>query len=113
MSFLVICAVALLASALTFFSGFGLGTLLLPAFALFVPIEQAVALTAIVHLLNSLFKLLLTGKHADWRVVFVTDELRLTHGDTGATTCVPVGQHFYSVEMTDFHRSAGDWRVRQ
>ncbi len=69
MSFLVICAVALLASALTFFSGFGLGTLLLPAFALFVPIEQAVALTAIVHLLNSLFKLLLTGKHADWRVV--------------------------------------------
>ena len=69
MSYLVICAVALLASALTFFSGFGLGTLLLPAFALFVPVEQAVALTAIVHLLNSLFKLLLTAKHADWRVV--------------------------------------------
>jgi uncharacterized protein len=68
MDYLVICIVALLASALTFFSGFGLGTLLLPAFALFVPIEQAVALTAIVHLLNSLFKLLLTAKHADWRV---------------------------------------------
>jgi uncharacterized membrane protein YfcA len=39
MSYLVVCAVALLASALTFFSGFGLGTLLLPAFALFFPIE--------------------------------------------------------------------------
>lgn len=69
MSYLVVCAVALLASALTFFSGFGLGTLLLPAFALFVPVEQAVALTAVVHFLNSLFKLVLTGRHADLRVV--------------------------------------------
>lgn len=69
MSYLIICTVALLASALTFFSGFGLGTLLLPAFALFFPIEQAVALTAIVHFLNSLFKLALTGRHADWHVV--------------------------------------------
>lgn len=69
MSYLIICTVALLASALTFFSGFGLGTLLLPAFALFFPIEQAVALTAVVHFLNSLFKLVLTGRHADRSVV--------------------------------------------
>jgi len=69
MSYLIICTVALLASALTFFSGFGLGTLLLPVFALFFPIEQAVALTAIVHFLNSLFKLALTWRHADWHVV--------------------------------------------
>ena len=69
MSYLIICTVALLASALTFFSGFGLGTLLLPAFVLFFPIEQAVALTAIVHFLNSLFKLALTGRHADRKVV--------------------------------------------
>jgi uncharacterized membrane protein YfcA len=65
MSYLVICSVACAASMLTFFSGFGLGTLLLPAFALFVPVEQAVALTAVVHLLNSMFKLLLVGRHAD------------------------------------------------
>ena len=69
MSYLVICTVALLASALTFFSGFGLGTLLLPAFALFFPVEQAVALTAVVHFLNGLFKLALVWRHADWRVV--------------------------------------------
>lgn len=66
---LIICTVALLASALTFFSGFGLGTLLLPAFALFFPVEQAVALTAVVHFLNNLFKLMLTGRHADRTVV--------------------------------------------
>jgi uncharacterized membrane protein YfcA len=69
MSYLVICAVALIASALTFFSGFGLGTLLLPTFALFFPIEHAVALTAVVHFLNSLFKLVLAGRHADRGVV--------------------------------------------
>jgi len=69
MSYLVICVVALLASGLTFFSGFGLGTLLLPAFALFFPIEQAVAMTAIVHFLNGLFKLALVGRNADRRVV--------------------------------------------
>lgn len=69
MSYLVICIVALLASALTFFSGFGLGTLLLPAFALFFPIEQAIALTAVVHFLNGLFKLVLVARHADWGTV--------------------------------------------
>ncbi len=69
MDYLVICTVALLASALTFFSGFGLGTLLLPAFALFFPIEQAIALTAVVHFLNGLFKLALVGRHADRGVV--------------------------------------------
>jgi uncharacterized protein len=66
--YLVICTVALLASGLTFFSGFGLGTLLLPAFALFFPAEVAVALTAVVHLLNSLFKLLLVGRRANFKV---------------------------------------------
>ena len=65
MEFLIPCTVALLASLLTFFSGFGLGTLLLPAFALFFPVEQAVAMTAVVHFLNNLFKLALTGRHLD------------------------------------------------
>jgi uncharacterized membrane protein YfcA len=68
MMYLVVCAVALLASALTFFSGFGLGTLLLPAFALFFPVEQAVAMTAVVHFFNGVFKLALVGRHVNWRV---------------------------------------------
>ena len=56
MEYTVIILVALFASALTLFSGFGLGTLLMPAFAFFFPIEIAVALTAVVHLLNNIFK---------------------------------------------------------
>jgi uncharacterized membrane protein YfcA len=69
MSYLIICTVALFVSALTLFSGFGLGTLLMPAFALFFPIEVAVAATAIVHLANNIFKVALVGKKADFSVV--------------------------------------------
>lgn len=65
----LICAAAFAASALTFVSGFGLGTLLTPVFALFFPVQTAIATTAVVHLANNLFKLLLTGRAADWRVV--------------------------------------------
>lgn len=61
---------ALLASCLTFFSGFGLGTLLMPVVALFLPVEVAIAVTAIVHLANNLFKLALVGKKADRSVVW-------------------------------------------
>ena len=52
-------------SFLTFFSGFGLGTILLPVFSLFFSIEIAIALTGVVHLLNSIFKVSLIGRHAD------------------------------------------------
>jgi uncharacterized membrane protein YfcA len=69
MIYLVICGVAFAASGLTFFSGFGLGTLLLPAFAFFFPVEQAVAMTAVVHFLNGLFKVALVGRSASRKVV--------------------------------------------
>ena len=69
MIYFVICLVALLGSALTLFSGFGLGTLLVPVFALFFPLPVAIGATAIVHLLNNLFKLVLLGKHANKNVL--------------------------------------------
>lgn len=69
MDYLLIAAIALLASGLTLFSGFGLGTILMPVFALFFPVPAAIAATAIVHLANNLFKLALVGRSADWRVV--------------------------------------------
>lgn len=69
MEYLLVCAVALLVSGLTLFSGFGLGTLLMPAFALFFPLPVAIAATAVVHLANNLFKVVLVGREADWGVV--------------------------------------------
>lgn len=69
MDYVIVALVAGLASCLTFFTGFGLGTLLLPAFSLFFPVTIAVALTGTVHFLNGLFKLALVGRRASWRVV--------------------------------------------
>lgn len=69
MHYLFICSAAFLASGLTLFSGFGLGTLLMPVFALFFPLKVAVGLTAVVHFLNNLFKLALFGRQADKGVV--------------------------------------------
>lgn len=71
MEIIIIGLVAFAASLLTFFSGFGLGTLLLPAFALFFPIDVSIGLTAIVHLLNNLFKLGLIGKFIHWKTALL------------------------------------------
>jgi uncharacterized membrane protein YfcA len=68
MEILILCIAALVTSLLTFFSGFGLGTILTPVFAIFFPIEISIALTGVVHFLNNLFKLLLVGKHVDKKV---------------------------------------------
>ncbi|MDT8411927.1 MAG: sulfite exporter TauE/SafE family protein [Vicingaceae bacterium] len=69
MDFLIIGGVAFLTSILTFFSGFGVGTILTPAFVLFFPIDIAVAMTAIVHFLNNLFKMGLTFKDINKNVL--------------------------------------------
>lgn len=53
----------------TLFTGFGLGTLLLPAFALVLAPMAAVAATAVVHGLNNLFKLALLFGEVDRRVL--------------------------------------------
>src|SRR5690606_8335683 len=65
---LIIGLAAFAASILAFFTGFGVGTLLLPVFALFFPVEIAVLLTAVIHLLNNLFKFALIGSHVSMRV---------------------------------------------
>lgn len=67
--YLILSLVSLTGACLTLFSGFGLGTILVPVFAVFFPVELAIILTAIVHFLNNVFKLFLLGKKADLRVV--------------------------------------------
>lgn len=66
---IIICSAAFFTSILTFFSGFGLGTILMPVFALFFPVEVAIALTGVVHFANNLFKLALIGKHVNKQVL--------------------------------------------
>lgn len=69
MEIVIISIVAFLVSILTFFSGFGLGTILTPIFMLFFPVELAIALTGVVHFFNNIFKLILVGKNANKEVL--------------------------------------------
>jgi len=66
---LTVALAAFFAAGLTMYSGFGLGTLMLPVFALFFPVEVAVVATALVHGANNLFKVILLGRNADREVV--------------------------------------------
>jgi uncharacterized protein len=69
MEIITISIVAFFAAILTFFSGFGLGTILTPVFAIFFPVEIAIALTGVVHFSNNLFKIALVGKKTDLAVL--------------------------------------------
>ena len=69
MDVVVIVLASFFTAILTFFSGFGLGTILMPVFAIFFPVDIAIALTGVVHLSNNLFKITLVGKNTDWSVL--------------------------------------------
>jgi len=86
--YLIVCSTALVAAGLTFFSGFGLGTLLLPALSFFFPVEQAVGMTAVVHLANGLFKLVLVGRHIDRGVLLRFGLPAIAAAFAGATLLV-------------------------
>ncbi|MEZ6209873.1 MAG: TSUP family transporter [Phycisphaerales bacterium] len=91
MDYAVVILVSGLAAGLTLFSGFGLGSLLLPAFAVFFPVEVAVAATAVVHLANNMFKLALVGRDADQRVVVRFGVPALIGAIAGAVVLVMIG----------------------
>ena len=63
MDYAIVALTVLFGAGLTFFSGFGLGTLMLPVFSLFFPLPVAIGATAIVHLANNLFKFGMVYKH--------------------------------------------------
>lgn len=69
MEIIIICLAAFFTAILTFFSGFGLGTILTPVFAIFFPVDMAIALTGVVHFTNNLFKITLVGKNTDKSVL--------------------------------------------
>ena len=69
MEVVIISLAAFAVAILTFFSGFGLGTILTPVFMIFFPVELAIALTGVVHFFNNIFKLFLVGKKADREVL--------------------------------------------
>ncbi len=69
MEIVILSVAAFVVAILTFFSGFGLGTILTPLFMIFFPVDVAIALTGIVHFFNNIFKLILVGKKANRQVI--------------------------------------------
>ncbi|MBU3658381.1 MAG: sulfite exporter TauE/SafE family protein [Flavobacteriales bacterium] len=98
MEIIIIPLVAFLVSILTFFSGFGLGTILTPAFMLFFPVELSIGLTGIVHFLNNLFKLFLVGKNANKEILIRFGIPAIVAAFIGAWVLVqiPTSQILYS-----------------
>ncbi|MFP5385600.1 MAG: sulfite exporter TauE/SafE family protein [Bacteriovoracia bacterium] len=88
----LIIITAFLASILTFFSGFGLGTILLPAFALFFPLTIAVAMTGIVHFTNGVFKVILLRKDIHFPVLWRFALLAIPAAFSGAWILTQLGE---------------------
>lgn len=63
MEYIIVAITVVFGAGLTFFSGFGLGTLMLPVFSLFFDLPVAVGATAVVHFANNIFKFALVSKH--------------------------------------------------
>jgi len=101
--YLIVSFAALMAAGLTLYSGFGLGTLLLPVFALFFPAEMAVVATAMVHGANNVFKVLLLGKQADKEVVLKFGLPAIVAAIFGAMTLGLIAQSgsSFGVEIND------------
>ena len=69
MEIIVISLVAFFAAILTFFSGFGLGTILTPVMMIFFLVDIAIDFIGIVHFSNNIFKLLIIGQKANKKVL--------------------------------------------
>lgn len=107
MDLALVGAVAFIASGLTLYSGFGLGTILLPAFLLFFPAPVAVAATAVVHLINNLFKGGLLGRQADWRIVARFGIPAIPATVAGAWALAVLGESDRVFVWTGFDRTFG------
>jgi hypothetical protein len=66
--YILIAFCAFFTSFVTFYSGFGLGTILMPVIAIFFPLPLAIILTAFVHLFHNLLKGAMLWKSINWNI---------------------------------------------
>ena len=101
MEYVIITLTAFLVAIMTFFSGFGLGTILTPVFMIFFPVELAIALTGVVHFCNNIFKIFLVGKNANRSVVIKFGVPAVIAAFAGAWVLlnIPDSQPLFSYEL--------------
>lgn len=69
MQYIVLVSLALFTSIVTLFTGFGVGTIMMPVMALFFDVKVAILLAAIVHIFNNLSRIVLYYRHLRWEIV--------------------------------------------
>lgn len=103
---LIIAIVSVFAAGLTFFSGFGLGTILLPVFSLFFPITTAIAATALVHFANNVFKFGLLYKYIHFKTAAYFGLPAILAAILGGFVLIQLGKpiplYFYSIRSYEF-----------
>lgn len=104
MEYVLISLVVLLAALMTFFSGFGLGTIMLPVFSIFFPLPVAVGATAIVHLSNNLFKISLIFKNIHYWTLITFGVPALFSAILGALLLGLLGNHFVVYEYDLYNK---------
>ena len=109
MDIIILIAVSFGASWLTFFCGFGLGTMLTPVFyMLFKDLEVAIAATTIVHFLNNVFKFLLMKKSVNWRIALPFGLAAIPAAFLGAFLLT----HFDDFTITTYHIFDKHWQIK-
>ena len=88
---LIITSAVFFISLLTLYSGFGLGTMLMPIMALFFPVTTAIVLTALIHLLNNFIKISMLWDNIRWNIVFRFGIPAMTAAACGALLLTQLG----------------------
>ncbi len=65
----VLVSISLFTSVVTLFTGFGVGTIMMPVMALFFDIKVAILLAAFVHLFNNLSRIVLYHRYMRWEII--------------------------------------------
>ncbi len=110
MEYVIVALTVLVGAGLTFFSGFGLGTLMLPVFSIFFDLPIAVGATAIVHLANNIFKFALVSKHIHLNTLLLFGTPALIFAYLGGKLLTVFGEmeafHSYAIAGHVFEMSA-------
>lgn len=67
--YLVLIPVTMATSLITLFTGFGVGTIMMPVMALFFDVKVAIFLAAIVHFFNNISRLVLYRSEINWGII--------------------------------------------
>lgn len=97
---ILIAVVSLLASLSTFYSGFGLGTILTPFFCLFFPATEAIALTAVIHFINNIFKFSLLKNFINYSIAIPFTATAIIASLAGAELLNVISKSQYSYYYT-------------